>query len=110
MAGRGDYDTLIEFQRQTTVKSPLGPEKPGGWAPITQAFAKVMFGTGQERRDGASQGAAQVATFRVLSTAKTRAVTVKDCRIMWGSQAWNITGWANFKRKDIDFTAVAVRG
>lgn len=60
------------------------------WTAYATAFAQVIFGTGAERREAAQESATAPATFRVLATTKTRAVTVKD-RISFDGSLWDIT-------------------
>lgn len=105
MAGvtAGKRDRKVVFERATTVQDDHGEEVPS-WAPIVGAFAAVSWGAGSERREAAQEQGTQAATFRVLATAKTRSVSLKD-RLMMGGEAWDITSIAPVTRGEIEFTA-----
>lgn len=106
MTGAGDRDRLITFQRATVSEDDYGGEEPI-WGELEQAWAKVRFGSSQERREAAMEQASQVATFRVLSTTNLRTVTAKD-RISWNG-VWDITGPGvpvGGEASEIEFTAI----
>lgn len=110
MTAIGEFDTLVEFQRATIVRSPLGVEQPGEWAETEKAWSKVLYGTGAERRQAAAEGASQTATFRVASTAKLRGVIEQD-RILMKGAGWGITSIAPIGVNDeIEFTATTAKG
>jgi SPP1 family predicted phage head-tail adaptor len=104
----GDRDKRIEFQRETVTKSGLGVDVPS-WSLVQKAWAKVLFGTGNERRQAASEGASMTATFRVLVTTELNTVTERD-RIWFRDIAWGITSIAEIGRAEFEFTAVAAKG
>lgn len=115
MIGAGKRDRRVRFERTTTVQEGLGGDAPGVWALLEHAFAAVRFGTSAERRQAGMEGASQVATFRVLSTANLRSATEAD-RIRFApmggncdaadAPVWNITGGIAIGRGEIEFTAV----
>lgn len=101
------YDRKIAFERGTQARSGLGKEPLINWALIGQSYARVLFGSGQERRTAGAEGASQAATFRAPSSSTTRAVIETD-RIQFDGRAWNITSIAPIGvNDDIEFTAVA---
>jgi SPP1 family predicted phage head-tail adaptor len=79
----------IAIERATTTTDDYGGEIEA-WATHTEAFAEVLFGSGQERREAAQESAAQTATFIVPWTPKLGAVTVKDHILAMGG-TWDIT-------------------
>lgn len=95
MAGVGDYDRLIAFHAATLAEDALGVEtETFGSTPAAQSWAKVLFGTGQERRDGAAAGAVQTATFRVTAMdAAVRGITTRDI-IRFDGADWGISSIA----------------
>lgn len=109
MIGAGRRDGLVIFERATVGRSGLGVETEVPWTELCRAMARVLYGTGQERRDAAAQGSSQAATFRVLSNPDTRGVTTKD-RISFAGLVWNITGWAPIGSHEIEFTATTGKG
>lgn len=109
MIGAGQRDRKVIFQRATVTRSTLGVEKEGPWSDLGDAMARVLYGTGQERRDAAATGSSQAATFRVLANSMTRGVTTKD-RISFDNLVWNITGSVPIGRHEIEFTATAGKG
>ena len=105
--GAGKRDRKIVFERATTAQDDYG-EEVSIWAKWCGAFAVVRFGNSAERRQAAAEQASQAATFRVLATAKTRAVTPLY-RIQFDGAAWDIEGIAPIGREEIEFTAVRAR-
>ena len=92
------------FERSAATQDAYGEDQLG-WSTWAAAMASVRFGSSAERREAAAEQGSQAATFRVLATAKTRAVTVRD-RISFSGAAWDIEGIAPIGRSEIEFTAV----
>jgi head-tail adaptor len=107
----GEFRHAITFQRATYTRDSLGSRQPSGWATLVTAKAKVLYGTGAERREAGVETGTQAATFRVRSSAGTRGVTYQD-RISFNGAAWDITGISPLMLApaEIEFTAVASRG
>ena len=103
LARAGDRTSRIVFERATTVDDDYGQKTPT-WATWAAAYASLRWGTSAERRQAASEQGSQAATFRVLATAKTKAVTVRD-RIVFDGTNWDIEGIAPIGRTEIEFTA-----
>ena len=107
---RGEFNRRIAFERGVTVRSGLGREPAAQWASLGTVWAKVLFGTGQERRQAGAEGASQTATFRVLSSLLTRGVTERD-RIQFDGRAWDITSISPIGvRDEIEFVATGAKG
>lgn len=94
-----------------TVKSALGPEKDAGWVLIQKALAQVRFGSSAERREAGTEGAIQVATFRVPWSSALAGVVARD-RIAGAGGNWDITGFVPIggEAGEIEFTAVQAKG
>lgn len=105
---RGQFDRRVRFERATVGRSGLGVEQHASWSLIELAWAKILYGKGEERRGAAAEGAVMTATFRVLTSAKLRTVTEEN-RILYGTEAWNITSVAPIGRNEIEFTAKRAR-
>lgn len=106
----GERDRRIVFQSGAPVRGALGREPISAWSYIGRAWAKVLFGTGSERRAAGAEGASQAATFRVLSNGMTRGVTT-DNRILFDRRGWDITSISPIGVNDeIEFVAVAAKG
>lgn len=108
MGRRGNYDRLVRFERAATVRTAIGTIEQGEWTLIQEAWAKLLFGTGAERREAAATEASQSATFRVTSTAALRGVTERD-RIVMAGRAWQIVSISPVggEARDIEFVATA---
>lgn len=75
------------FQRFTATTDDYGDEVET-WADYAEAWARVVHGSGQERRQAAQEAASVTATFYVLRNPLTAALTPKD-RIEWEG-SWDI--------------------
>ncbi|MGX7926463.1 phage head completion protein [Tsuneonella sp. HG094] len=104
-------DTRVEFQRAAPARSALGGKTPGAgdWAAIGSRKAKVLYGTGAERRDAAVEGGTQAATFRFLLDSLTRTVTIGDRAVCKGL-TYDLTGRIEIGRTEVEFTGTARRG
>ncbi len=69
------------------------------------AMAQVNYGTGSERREAGHEGASVAATFRVLATAVTKAITPKHA-ILFDGGRWDVTSNVPWERRERDITAV----
>lgn len=101
-----DRDRLVTFQRATVTTDDYGDETES-WTDLEQGFAKVKFGTAQEKREAAQEGGVQSATFELMPTAALLGVTLRD-RIQFDGSDWDITERAELDRHTIRFTAVRV--
>jgi head-tail adaptor len=108
MTPRGQFDRKVEFQIADVTRSALGVEQEPTWSLIEFAWAKILYGRGEERRGASAEGSVVTATFRVLTSSKLRTVTEQH-RILYGTEAWNITGVAPIGRGEIEFTAQLAR-
>lgn len=104
MIGAGKRDRRIVFERASTTRDEYN-EEADDWSAIGSAKARVSFGTGAERRNAAAEHGEQALTLRVLSTATTRSVTLKDRAVLDG-EALDLVGIAPLGRREIEFTAV----
>lgn len=100
----GPRDRKVIIERATVTTDEYGGTT-STWATYATAFAQVIFGTGAERREAAQESATAPATFRVLATAKTRAVTVKD-RINFDGSFWDIVSSVPLDRDGVEITAI----
>lgn len=98
-----ERDRKVTIQRATVTEDDHGGEVMA-WADLESGFAKVRFGTAQEKREAAQEGGVQSATFEMLPTAALRGVTLKD-RIAFDGSFWDITEAARLDASTIRFTA-----
>lgn len=103
----GQRDQLITVQAATTTSDDHGGETLA-WADVAKAWARVRFGTGQERREAAQEGGVQPATFEILPTAALLGVSI-GARIVFDGSNWDITDIARLNRDTLRFTAVRSR-
>lgn len=100
----GNRTRRIIIERGTTTQDDYGGDVTV-WAPYADAWAEVLFGTGQERREAAQEAGNQAATFIVLWTPTLAATKLAD-RIQAIGVAWDITSIAPIGlNKEIHFTA-----
>ncbi len=101
---RGAYDRLVAFQRSTVTTNEYGESIPGTPATFEEGWARVRFGTAQEKREAAQEAAGQSATFELVPTTALLAVLLTDHILFDGSQ-WDIVEKAPLERNNIRFTA-----
>lgn len=112
MTPASQRNQVIVFERATETRGALGGKSATSWAAMgTARFAKVLFGSGSERRTAAVESATQAATFRVLADDLAVEVTTQD-RIVHRGLAYDITGIAaiGLRPDELEFTATAARG
>lgn len=98
----GEYDKRVVFERDAPSTNGFNERVPA-WAEFARAWARVTYGTGQERRAAAQESADAPATFRVRRSAATAALTVRD-RIGFEG-IWDISSIVPFRREAFDITA-----
>lgn len=103
MIPAGDLNRKIAFEKPTLAENEYGHTET--WAAHTSAWARVRYGSGQERRESAQEVGTQAATFEVNYTTKVALVNVKD-RISFDGSYWDITNKALVGlNSEIHFTA-----
>lgn len=102
---QGPLNRRIAVERQSAPVDDGYTTQPGAWAPYCSAWANVVFGKGEERRQAAQEEASLTATFRVRANAKTDAIATTD-RIQFDGAAWNISSNVPYKREGRDITAI----
>lgn len=100
----GPRDDLITIERNTGTGENAFGEITEGWTTYTTAWAEVIYGKGSERRQSATEGADQPATFRLLADTETLAITTKD-RISFGG-IWDIGNVSPLGRDGVELTAI----
>lgn len=103
MTTAGRRNRLISIERAGAATDDGYTRQPGAYAELTKAWAEVLFGTGQERREAAQESAAQTATFIILANPTTRTLTPVD-RINWQG-IWDITSAIPVGMAEIHLTA-----
>lgn len=104
MSTIGERESLITFQRATVSVDDYGGETPS-WADLVSVYARVKYGTGQERREAAQERATQAATFECDWNTALATVIVTD-RILFEGEAWDVTSKAPLGHHEIHFAAV----
>jgi hypothetical protein len=100
---RGQFDRLVIFKQATTTTNDHGEEIAGGSTTLAEAFARVRFGTGQEKREAAQESGVQSATFEVIPTEALLAVPL-TATIEFDGSDWDLTEKANLERNLMRFT------
>lgn len=101
----GELDRRIVIQRDTPTQDGHGNDVDG-WADLSTRWARVIYGSGMERRQAAQADASQTATFEVRRDSVTAAVTPAD-RILFDGLVWEIAGAVRLGRDGMAFTAIA---
>lgn len=100
----GPRDDLITIERNSGTQEDAFGAPVEAWTSYAERWAKVVYGTGSERRQAGNEGAQQSATFRTLADPETLAVTTGD-RIIFGS-IWDIVNVSPLERDGVEFTAI----
>jgi len=103
MIAAGQRDRLITVQRATVTTDDYGQEVPS-WSNLQQAWARVRFGTAQEKREAAMESGSQSASFEVLPSAVLLGARLTD-RISFDGSFWDLTEVAPLDRQTLRFTA-----
>lgn len=106
MIKAGELDRRISIERKAVASDGYGGEVET-WTDIARPWAKVINGSGTERRAAAQVSATLSATFRVRSNAVTIAVTPVD-RIQYDNALWDISSNVPYGRDGRDITATRV--
>jgi head-tail adaptor len=104
----GERNRRISFERAIQSQSGMGREPGAELQPICRRWAKVLYGTGAERRAAGTESAIQAATFIVTDDSGTRLITVRDS-IWFDERRWDVTSSAPIGG-DRHFTAVTRKG
>lgn len=103
MISNGQRDRLITIQRASITTDDYGGETQT-WADLAQAWARVRFGTAQEKREAAQEAGSQSASFEMLLTPTLAGVTLLD-RITFDGSEWDIVELAPLDRQTLRLTA-----
>lgn len=107
----GRRDTRVTFLQPTKSRGGMGV-KTASYAEAGSRLAKVLWGSGAERRGAAVEGAVQAATFRVLADSLTRLVTAEwQIRLtrMGVTLTFDVTGLVPIGADEIEITGTASR-
>lgn len=104
MTTAGRRNRLITIERAGPEIDDGYTRQPGAYVLFARAWAEVLFGTGEERRQAAQENASQVATFKVLANPMTKQVSPSD-RIQAFGVAWDITSAIPVGNAEIHITA-----
>jgi head-tail adaptor len=100
----GERNRLVMLQQATVTTDTHGGDVET-WADLGQRSAKILYGTGAERRTAAQINGSQPATVRVLADPLTRTLALTN-RLLFDDAAWNILGIAPIGRAEIEFSVV----
>ena len=101
---RGQFDRLVIFKQATTSENDYGEQIASGSTTLAEAFARVRFGTGQEKRQAAQESGVQSATFEFMPTEALLAVPL-TAFIEFDGSDWDLTEKADLERNLMRFTA-----
>lgn len=96
-------DRTVKFQTGTVTKSARGAMDVTAFSDVDSAWAKIIYGRGEERRRSGKESAELMATVRVRANIMTRAINTGQF-VLFDGNRWNITSAAPYKRTFIDFT------
>lgn len=89
MTGPGDRPHLVIIQRAVSVEDDHGGETRT-WHELTRGWARIRYGTSQERREAAQENATQAATFEFDWTPTLAAVLPTDRGYVFDT-VWDIS-------------------
>lgn len=105
MTDPGLRDSLIEFQESTTSTNDYGEAIATAWTRITLAYARIRYGSGQERREAAQERRVQSATFECDWNPTLAGIKINN-RIVFEGENWDITNVAPIHHDEIHFTGL----
>lgn len=85
----GRRDRLIVIEQKAAQKNDYN-EDIETWSEAFKLWASVYFGSGQEQREAAQSQGVQAASFEVLRSTRTRAITISGHRIRFQDAPWDI--------------------
>lgn len=89
MIPAGERTTLVTFETGAATTDDYGGETLA-WSTVATVMAKVLYGTGSERRQAAQESTQQAVTIMVNWTPTLADVGPKD-RASFDGFAWDIT-------------------
>lgn len=89
MIPAGERTTLVTFESGTPTEDDYGGETMA-WGTLATVMAKVLYGTGAERRQAAQEQAQQAATIMVNFTPSLAGVVTVN-RARFDDATWDIT-------------------
>lgn len=102
---RGAYDRLVRFQRPTVTGENDYGEQVTAPELLQDAWARVRFGSAQEKREGAQESGTQSITLEVVPTSTLLGVKLTD-QVLFDGSTWDVTEVAPLDRNNLRFTAV----
>jgi head-tail adaptor len=106
MTDPGQRDHLVIVQRATTTADDYGT-KVSTWHEYARGYARIRYGSAQERREAAQENAAQTATFE-LDWNPTVAGTRPRDRLYVFDTVWDVVSAVVIgHQREVHITAVA---
>lgn len=106
MIPAGERPHYVKVQTKTVTTDDYGGET-ASWTTAAFAWARVRYGTGQERREAAQENASQVATFE-MDWSPTLAAIRPDDRLYCFDTAWDVASAVVIGgNEEVHVTAVA---
>jgi len=101
-----EFSRRVAFVPRVAAQSGMGPAVLSDGEPIAER-AKVLFGSGQERREAGQHAAQQTATFRVRTSRALRAANT-TWEIDFSGARWGISSIVEIEPHgaELEFTAV----
>lgn len=107
MIDPGQRPHLVIVQRRGAETDDGYTKQPGAWAEYARGWARIRYGTANERREAAAERASRVATFEFEWTPKLEGVKSTDRLIVFDT-AWDVSDAAVIgMRSEVHITAVA---
>lgn len=106
MTDPGQRPHLVRIQRSVTATDDYGGETKT-WHDLATAWARVRYGTGQERREAAQERATQAATFEFDWNPETSAIRPTD-RLYCFDAVWDVASAVTIgANAEVHVTAIA---
>lgn len=107
MRQAGERPHFVTIQRQGTPTDDGYNPIPGVWHDVATGYARIRYGTGQERREAAQENASIAATLE-FDWSPTLAATRPTDRMLVFDTAWDVASAVTIgANEEVHITAVA---
>ncbi|RKF23374.1 head-tail adaptor protein [Altericroceibacterium spongiae] len=111
MLSAGPIHKRIEIHTQQLLREDDFGSEIYDWAEDKKRWARIIYGTGQERRQAAQESATQPATIVMRHDSYTAAITTDAHRLFFDGVAWDIESIVKRKRDgEVSITATSRTG
>lgn len=108
MLRAGNLDRVIRIEERQIVDEDASGTEIAGWVFAKKRWARILYGTGQERRQAAQESATQPATIIMRYDSYTALMKSDQHRLFFDDVNWDIEGIVKIQRQgEVSITATA---